>query len=905
VFPDEAYPDQAIPEQAYPDQNLRLTPDAPAPAQPTRTMAEPRKRARRRRGFVDRAGSAVPEQQVGVLARLAGYVPPGENELAVRRWYTTIGVSLLATTALAFVSGTLFGVISFRLSWPQALPIGVFWALLVLAVDVLIIRQPRYPAKGGALSRLGARVATLVTFGLRLALAVGVAILVAEPVVVFMFADRIDRQLPIDQQRQVDAFAIDRYVVASGQAEGTVQAAVALQEELWSWESRRSAQEDVVRVERDGGSVITQQRGCGTQCAREIAKLETIIVARDAAAAKCLVNLPVAQQQIAGYLAGADTAVADREERLTDPESVGYLDRRIALHNLEAPALGRQDGMGATTEELRAQRDATRAAVADKQSALPACTLAAPSGAASSSGSTGTSAAPTAPTDTESGGNAASELASAQSLEESRTILLQHVVIGLVLFIIDLLPLSIKALGGTNPVHSRVIAAGAKDIYADERTKSQALEHTRSDREAAELARKRRTGQAKNAYLAERHYRHLMAARRFRTLLAASFGRAKDWTTTGQALDRHGRAKALPENVVQAGTSEGFAVGHVLDGRWEILASLSDAAQSGYARLWRVRDRSDGDDVDGNWVLKEFQEGDATRDEIQMVHDLRNTKPRPGRPSFLAPVEAAGLVARPDQAPRAYFVTPYYPLGTLWTYLPRTFGSRVPLYVCVAAAFQITAGLYEAQSRFKRDHNDTKPTNVAVAADGEDFRIALFDWGLGRSAVGPDAARGGTPFYAAPEQWLGTAASTGASLANVYSVAATLYWMICGHPPLVDVALTQGVDVTDQYACDAFFRSGPHPATPIQERMGAEIPPLVAELVDRWLSPNPLERVHHLDGGAVDPTEELPMYWALREIEELERACRAGRIPNALVGSAMCIDVYRQPGGPGAAPEVL
>ncbi len=68
-------------------------------------------------------------------------------------------------------------------------------------------------------------------------------------------------------------------------------------------------------------------------------------------------------------------------------------------------------------------------------------------------------------------------------------------------------------------------------------------------------------------------------------------------------------------------------------------------------------------------------------------------------------------------------------------------------------------------------HLDLKPGNLLRGSDG---RLRLLDFGLG--ARSGQAGRGGTPFFAAPEQWLGLAADARADLFAVGAMVAQALW---------------------------------------------------------------------------------------------------------------------------------
>ena len=80
-------------------------------------------------------------------------------------------------------------------------------------------------------------------------------------------------------------------------------------------------------------------------------------------------------------------------------------------------------------------------------------------------------------------------------------------------------------------------------------------------------------------------------------------------------------------------------------------------------------------------------------------------------------------------------------------------------------------------------HRDIKPANIFLTTDG---RAKLADLGLARSTMGDDrmtmtGQTVGTPAFMSPEQARGNAELDIRS--DIYSLGATLYYMVCGRPP--------------------------------------------------------------------------------------------------------------------------
>ena len=128
----------------------------------------------------------------------------------------------------------------------------------------------------------------------------------------------------------------------------------------------------------------------------------------------------------------------------------------------------------------------------------------------------------------------------------------------------------------------------------------------------------------------------------------------------------------------------------------------------------------------------------------------------------------------------SYIVMELMPGHTLKDLVERE--GPLPQGEAVRKIMDVIEGLQEAH-KLGVIHRDVKPSNCFLDADG---RVKVGDFGLSKSLLGSDAdltrtgAFLGTPHYASPEQIKGEPVD---ARSDVYSVAATLYYLLAGGPP--------------------------------------------------------------------------------------------------------------------------
>ncbi|MDE3112567.1 MAG: serine/threonine protein kinase [Chloroflexota bacterium] len=212
-----------------------------------------------------------------------------------------------------------------------------------------------------------------------------------------------------------------------------------------------------------------------------------------------------------------------------------------------------------------------------------------------------------------------------------------------------------------------------------------------------------------------------------------------------------------------------YEVGQLIDGRYEVLASLG---QGGMGASFRARDRSTGREV----VVKIpsialiGDPGTYSRYQRELEIARRLAHPR------LQNLVASGQL--PGGAP--YMVLEYHEGRSFREVL----SERGPLPVDEAVA--LAAQLAETMEHVHQHgvvHRDLKPENLLLTREGDlvvlDFGIAFLQ-GARRLTFHRLTSSVGTPDYMAPEQVSG---ERGDARTDVYAIGAILYEMLTGRPP--------------------------------------------------------------------------------------------------------------------------
>jgi len=125
-------------------------------------------------------------------------------------------------------------------------------------------------------------------------------------------------------------------------------------------------------------------------------------------------------------------------------------------------------------------------------------------------------------------------------------------------------------------------------------------------------------------------------------------------------------------------------------------------------------------------------------------------------------------------------------------------------------------------------HRDVKPGNLLIGVDGS---AKLGDFGMALDVAGSRAlgqVRAGTPFYTAPEIWVGMSASPAT---DIYALGATYFYLLTGHPPF------QAADLPSLILA--------HLHADVSELLAAtsNLPPGCRDLLQRCLAKSPSARI--------------------------------------------------------------
>ncbi len=261
----------------------------------------------------------------------------------------------------------------------------------------------------------------------------------------------------------------------------------------------------------------------------------------------------------------------------------------------------------------------------------------------------------------------------------------------------------------------------------------------------------------------------------------------------------------------------------VLGGRYRLREEL---ASGGMGTVWAAEDETLGRRV----AVKILNEGLA--DDPRFIERFR----REARAAAgLSHPNLAGVFDYGDEGSRPYIVMELVDGETVADRLARS-GPLAP-----AEAAEIAAHVADALAEAHAGdvvHRDIKPANVMLSARGP---VKVMDFGIASSSMSANlTATGtvvGTARYLSPEQARGERATPAS---DVYALGILLYEMLTGAPPF---------DLETPVATAMAHVS--QPPRPVRD-VRADIPPVLAALVDRCLEKDPARRPPSAAGLAAD-----------------------------------------------------
>jgi serine/threonine-protein kinase len=185
-------------------------------------------------------------------------------------------------------------------------------------------------------------------------------------------------------------------------------------------------------------------------------------------------------------------------------------------------------------------------------------------------------------------------------------------------------------------------------------------------------------------------------------------------------------------------------------------------------------------------------------------------------------------------AGQPFIVTELAEHGTLANALDATGGLGVGIDEAVAWIRQACVGIQRAHD-VSLVHNDVKPANLFL---NENRECLVGDFGLASLVPAPPligVARGASPETAAPEVAAGWAAGAppASFQTDVYSLAATAYWLLAGRP---------GVDLRGIGALQAKMAAAATQARPRLRDIAPHVPASIANVIEKAMSTAPADR---------------------------------------------------------------
>ncbi len=214
---------------------------------------------------------------------------------------------------------------------------------------------------------------------------------------------------------------------------------------------------------------------------------------------------------------------------------------------------------------------------------------------------------------------------------------------------------------------------------------------------------------------------------------------------------------------------ENLPAGHVIDERYEIKSKIG---QGGFGAVYRVFDRK----MNVDKAIKVIP--DAISNDRRAMSNLHREAQTMIRLNHKNIVRVYDLH---EEGSVKYIDMEFIDGKNLRDLLLDYPNQRLPEGEVKKLALQITEGLGYAHKQ-QVIHRDIKPQNIMLTKDGQ---IKLMDFGIAetlRTSMGmiQNTSTSGTLLYMSPEQLMGDSIRR---TSDIYSLGATLYELLCGHPP--------------------------------------------------------------------------------------------------------------------------
>ncbi|WP_458683195.1 DUF4407 domain-containing protein [Prescottella equi] len=732
----------------------------------------------------------------------AGANPKHLHEIAERRWYHSLGASVIFTAVVAGASAYVLMLVCFELSWQTMAAISVAWAMVVFNLDRLIVSRvlgrPSFWNKTGL-------------FLSRFVLVIGVALMMAVGVEMIIFSPEIGQkiiELNVEAQAQREAEArrqaeteFAAQLAAPGKQAETLKLAVSEATTARNDADRREKCESDPKPELNCQSG-TGDRGPGNRtddAALAVnnaqAHLESVTAAyNDYAIDARPTGLNEAELEACGHPAGALLTRQQEQEC-------------AARQRVEARVQEVVDTTDAQNDKGMIRRLAALAEVARDKHGFWVTAL--------------------------------------------------RILIFIVVASIDLIPLSAKLFGGTtgHDMRARRDFITASDEYmadfnAAKRKEPHFLDKTRATHRVRKALGFAPDYDEAAAKARSDHYAALFE--RQGEILKAS------WPQPTRSEQVNGHPLADPEEQTASQTApttpnphtpvyqgEGLYAGKVLTAKngaeFRLGNPLSRANTNDVNQLWRCKriDRDDDRDYLAKCCTRKGHRG-LVRDAV--VAQL--SSPR------VIKIVSGPSVAEDLDSGYYFIVMPYFEDGDLDAFQKRfrAFGYRVPLSIALSVTRQMLEGLGDVHES-GAVHCDIKPQNILLDLSNGDANpeIVITDFGAMKLMKDHHRAEatqvfGGTEPYAAPEQLLTNKDIYGrrAHATDLWAVGAVLFKMLTNFRPRDLLAgkpeWAQGDDKYKQWLREA-------PEVPRLDELDPSIPEPIADIVARWLSKEPRSRV--------------------------------------------------------------